>query len=88
MKKILRRSFILMVAVFLSVLLIAPAPVFAQPTLVSIEVTPADSVIPALGQTQQFTATGTYSDDSTADITALVTWESTDLSIATIDAAS
>jgi len=86
MKKILRRSFILMVAVFLGVLFIAPAPVFAQPTLVSIEVTPADSQIPALGQTQQFTATGTYSDDSTADITGSVTWSSTDTSVATIDA--
>ena len=88
MKKRFIKFLVLTIAVFLSVLFIAPATTFAdEATLVSISVTPEDSIIPALGQTQQFTATGTYSDDSTADITAMVTWESTDLSIATIDAA-
>jgi len=86
MKKRFVKFLALTIVVFLSALLIAPAPVFAQPTLVSISVTPEDSVIPALGQTQQFTATGTYSDDSTADITGSVTWSSTDTSVATIDA--
>ena len=84
MKKLFVKFLVLTVAVFLSVLLIAPAPVFAQ-TLVSIEVTPADSLIPALGQTQQFTATGTYSDDTTQDITDQVAWSSTNPSVVTIN---
>ena len=70
----------------LSVLFIAPASILATPALVSIEVAPADAEITALGQTQQFTATGTYDDDTTADITALVTWSSTDPSVASIGA--
>ncbi len=51
--------------------------------LVSISVTPADPSI-GEGATQQFTATGTYSDDSTADITTEVDWESSDTGVATI----
>jgi uncharacterized protein YjdB len=34
--------------------------------------------------TQQFTATGTYSDSSTADLTSTATWSSSDTSLATI----
>ena len=45
------------------------------PTLVSIAVTPSSPTIEK-GQTQQFTATGTYSNGSTADITTSVTWAS------------
>src|SRR5262249_2218351 len=41
--------------------------------LMSIAVTPANPSI-ALGRTQQFTATGTYSDNSTQDLTASITW--------------
>jgi hypothetical protein len=52
--------------------------------LVSIEVTP-DSTSIGVGQTAQFTAIGTYSDGTTADITGQVTW-STDESVATFDA--
>ncbi|MEA3223278.1 MAG: Ig-like domain-containing protein, partial [Thermodesulfobacteriota bacterium] len=55
--------------------------------LESIEVTPADSEIP-LGNAQQFTATGTYSDSSTQDITTSVTWSSSDTGVATISNAS
>ena len=44
-------------------------------TLVSIGVTPADPSI-ADGTAQQFTATGVYSDASTQDLTAQVTWSS------------
>ena len=51
--------------------------------LVSIAVTPADPSI-ASGQTQQFTATGTYTDASTADITTEVTWASSNTDVATI----
>ena len=55
------------------------------PTLESIAVTPTEASI-EVGLTQQFTATGTYSDGSTKDITDSVTWESSDISVATIDA--
>ena len=44
-------------------------------TLQSIAVTPANPTI-AKGLTQQFTATGTYSDNSTQNITSTVTWTS------------
>ena len=56
-------------------------------TLQSISVTPATPSIPN-GKAQQFTATGTYSDNSTQDITQSVTWASSDTSIATISNAS
>ena len=52
-------------------------------TLVSIAITPTDASI-AKGLTQQYTATGTYTDGSTAVITDGVTWESSDTGIATI----
>src|SRR5206468_6807618 len=42
---------------------------------VSIAVTPANPAI-AKGTTQQFTATGTYSDARTQDLTGSVTWTS------------
>ncbi|HEX4452758.1 MAG TPA: Ig-like domain-containing protein [Kofleriaceae bacterium] len=51
--------------------------------LVSIAVTPADPSLP-LGLTQAFTATGTFSDGSTQDLTTQVTWTSSDSTIATI----
>jgi len=54
-------------------------------TLASIAVTPANPSI-AVGTTQQFTATGTYSDGSTQDITASATWSSSDAAKATINA--
>ncbi len=53
------------------------------PKLVSIAVTPSSATITA-GATQQFTATGTYSDGSTGNITATVTWASANTSVATI----
>jgi len=59
-------------------------PASLPPALVSIGVTPANHSI-NLGATQQFTATGTYSDSSTSDITNSVAWNSSDMSIATID---
>jgi uncharacterized protein YjdB len=54
-------------------------------SLVSIAVTPADADL-LLGAVQQYTATGTYSDNSTKDITATVTWSSSDATVASIDA--
>jgi len=55
------------------------------PALESIAVTPKTASI-AEGSTQQFTATGTYSDGSTADLTTKVAWTSNDVTVATIDA--
>lgn len=57
----------------------------AAVTLVSIAVTPDAGTIDD-GATQQFTATGTYSDSSTANITGDVTWDSSDDAVATISA--
>ncbi len=53
------------------------------PALVSIAVTAPNSSI-AVGATDQFTATGTYSDGSTKNLTTLVTWSSSNTSVATI----
>ncbi|HEY6872432.1 MAG TPA: DUF3443 family protein [Geobacteraceae bacterium] len=55
-------------------------------TLVSIAVTPANTSI-ANGTTQQFTATGTFSDNSMQDISSAVTWKSSNTGVATISAA-
>src|SRR5581483_6637346 len=57
-----------------------------NPTLQSIAVTPANPSI-AKGSTQQFTATGTYSDNSTQNVTSQVTWASGTTSVATITTA-
>jgi uncharacterized protein YjdB len=53
------------------------------PTIVSIAVTPPMPSV-AKGRTQAFTATATYSDSTTGDVTASVTWESSDESKVTI----
>jgi uncharacterized protein YjdB len=55
-------------------------------TLSSISVTPSNPSLPntPAGVTQQLTATGTYSDGSTHDITPLVTWTSSNTGVATI----
>ena len=52
-------------------------------TLVSIAVTPADPSI-AKGLTEQFTATGTYSDNSTENLTSEVNWNSATTTVASI----
>lgn len=52
----------------------------------SISVTPAYNSLP-LGSTGQFTATGTYSDNSTANITDQITWSTTNSGFASINAA-
>ena len=51
--------------------------------LTSIAITPSSASTP-VGLKQAFTAMGTYSDNSTANITKTVTWSSSDTSIATI----
>jgi chitinase len=50
----------------------------------SIEVTPANPLVEA-GADQQFTATGTFSDGHTEDVTGTATWSSSDSSVATIN---
>jgi hypothetical protein len=60
--------------------------VTAAPPLKSIAVTPANPSI-VKGQTRQFTATGTFSDNSTQDVTSQVTWASATTSVATISGA-
>src|SRR5262249_54230956 len=55
-------------------------------TLTSIAVTPANPTV-TVGGTQQFTATGTYSDASMQDLTSQVTWASSNTAAATITAA-
>jgi hypothetical protein len=52
-------------------------------TLVSMAVTPQTASI-ALGTTQQFTATGTFTDGSTQNLTASATWSSDTTSTATV----
>ena len=53
-------------------------------SLVSIAVTPANPSM-AIGTTKQFTATGTFSDTSTQDITGSVLWSSSSAGVATIN---
>ena len=55
-------------------------------TISSIAVTPADATI-AISATQQYTATATFADATTADITSVVDWTSSNPIIATIDTA-
>jgi DNA-binding beta-propeller fold protein YncE len=55
--------------------------------LVSIALIPANPSI-ANGTQQQLAATGTYTDTSTHDVTAAVTWNSSDTTVATISNAS
>jgi hypothetical protein len=57
----------------------------AAVNLSSIVVSPAASSLP-VNSSQQFTATGNYTDGSSADLTSLVTWSSTPATIATVSA--
>ena len=54
-------------------------------TLVSLAVTPSNPSL-AAGVSQQFTATGTYSNSSTQNLTGSVTWSSSATGVATINA--
>lgn len=63
--------------------LIAVTP--APPSLASIVITPLSTSL-AMGQSQQLTATGVYSDSSTQDLTGTVTWASTNPSVASVSA--
>jgi len=69
-------------ATVISVTLNTPPPV----VLVSIAVTPATPSI-SQGATKQFTAIGTYSDNTNQDLTSSVTWTSSNTAVATISPA-
>lgn len=56
-----------------------------NPVLKSIAVTPSNPSI-SVGDTQQFTATGTYTDGSTKDLTGSAAWSSSNTAVATIAA--
>jgi hypothetical protein len=53
-------------------------------TLQSIAITPGSTTVP-VGNTQQFKATGTYSDSSTSDLTAAAAWSSSNAAMATVN---
>ncbi len=55
----------------------------ASPTLSALSVTPVNPSV-SIGSPQPFTATGTYADDSTRDLTSQVTWASSNTAVATI----
>jgi uncharacterized protein YjdB len=59
-------------------------PTLVSKTITSIAVTPNPASI-AVGATQQLTATATYSDSSTANISTAVTWTSSAASVATVN---
>ena len=56
-------------------------------TLVSIAITPTDPSI-VKGTNQQFVATGTFSDNTTQDLTITVAWSSSDAAVAAISNAA
>jgi trimeric autotransporter adhesin len=53
--------------------------------LQSIAITPSNPSVFSTQSTQQFTATGTFADNTTLDITNLVQWSSSSTSVATIN---
>ncbi|MBC8217464.1 MAG: Ig-like domain-containing protein [Planctomycetes bacterium] len=55
------------------------------PVLTTIEVSPISATIEE-GQTQQFTAIGSFDDGSTADLASTATWASSNTDVATVDA--
>ena len=58
------------------------------PVLFAIVVSPASAIGAAGATTQQFTATGYYSDGTSANLTQSVTWASSETSVATISNAA
>jgi trimeric autotransporter adhesin len=69
--------------VLLSILLSSCNGFFVDPTLSSVTVTPSTPSV-AVDSSKQMTATGTYNDGSTKNITGSVTWSSDDTTVATV----
>ncbi len=65
----------------------SPARALGSPILLSVTVAPVAVNVPQ-GETEQFTATGHYSDTSTANLTATVTWSTSSATIATVSNSS
>jgi uncharacterized repeat protein (TIGR01451 family) len=61
------------------------SPTNTTATLASLSVTPANPTL-NVGSTQQFTATGMYSDSTTKDLTSSAVWASSNPAVATITA--
>ncbi|MCX7132253.1 Ig-like domain-containing protein, partial [Aeromonas sp.] len=57
--------------------------VVTEATLTALQITPESSSV-AKGQQQQYFAQGVYSDKTSADITGMVSWSSSDATIATV----
>jgi trimeric autotransporter adhesin len=53
-------------------------------SLVAISISPNNSTLTLSSKTQQFSATGTFGDSSSKDITSSVTWSSSSTNVATI----
>lgn len=64
-----------------------PATLNVNAALVSISVTPKNAST-SYPNTRQYTATGTYNDSTTADITNSVTWSSSSTGVATINSST
>ena len=62
------------------------AVIVSDAQLTGLEITPQDAEL-SIGLTLQFIATGTFSDNSTQDVSIPASWESSDAEVATIDAA-
>jgi trimeric autotransporter adhesin len=73
-------------AVLLLLAFAASCDWFVNPTLSSIAITPNSPSLTTAGETQQLTATGTYSDSSTKNITASsgTSWSSSDTAAVTV----
>lgn len=87
MARLIRRPFPIVIVITLTLLVgCSSSPQSStQLTLTSIKVTPAAPSIAVQG-TQQFAAQGTFSDNSTQDLTASVQWSSSPTNVATINA--
>jgi hypothetical protein len=82
----LRASFIHKAAIIVLLVLVAAGCGMFFPsasTLVAISISPSNPTI-QLTKTQQFTATGTFGDSSSRDVSSSVAWKSSDTSKATI----
>ena len=73
-----------LVAQLVNIQAAAPTTTTTVTTLATIAVTPASPANLPVSSTQQFTAIGTYSNSTTANITSQVTWASSDITKATI----
>lgn len=62
-------------------------PTSSDPKLVQISITPLEPNID-INEQQQFVAIGTFSDQTTKDVTSQVIWESSDPEVAAIESAS